>query len=138
MARRPAPALRSLLAALLLLASTAGSSTAWSSTQEAEGSWRLDSPLGTVGGTWLLVQDVTAGAWRLEVGLDEEGPGSEDADLRRRQGRGWTFCGLDHEAFVQPWHGKWWQAGAATAAFLRGPRNGRHRGAAPPGARDLG
>lgn len=94
----------------LLLAAPARSAT-----DESEGVWRLESPLGTVAGSWLLVQDATGGAWRLELGLAGDGPG---ADLRRRQGRGWTFCSLDDEAFVQPWHGKWWQAGPATASFL--------------------
>jgi len=112
MARRPAPGRLATLVALMLLASTA-----WAATSEAEGTWRLESPLGEVAGTWLLVRDEAAGAWRFEVGLDDRDPG---ADLRRRQGRGWTFSGLLDEAFVQPWHGSWWQAGVATAAFLQG------------------
>lgn len=114
MVRRPARLRWAMLAAFSLLASPA-----WSATAEAEGRWRLDTPLGAVAGAWLLVQDEAAGAWRLELGVVEEGPGGPPADLRRRQGRGWTFCGLDDQTFVQTWHGKWWQAGPSTAAFLR-------------------
>ena len=83
-----------------------------------EGAWRLESALGAVSGRFLVVRDQVGESWRLEVGVDEGGVPVDEASLLARRGRGWTFCGGDEGAFVQPWHEAWEPLGPATARFL--------------------
>lgn len=104
---------------LVLLAVAVAASSARADTDHYQGQWRLASPLGGLEGVWLLVHDASADAWRLELAVDQGDGLPPSADLQRRHGRGWTLCGLASDAFVQPWHGKWWQASPATADFLR-------------------
>lgn len=104
---------------LVVIALAVAATTAGAGTDLFQGRWRLSSPLGGIEGVWLLVHDASAEAWRLELAVDDRGEAPAAADLRRRRGRGWTLCGRNDAAFVQPWHGKWWQASPATAGFLR-------------------